>query len=102
MIDQARDELSAIPPSPGTSSRPRPRSFLLILAVNRVGDAVRDVLDPRTARRSGDERVLTVRELTTAFPGPAGPDPGGGRREPPRGAGRGAPPWWRVGLRGSR
>jgi peptide/nickel transport system permease protein len=50
MIDGARDELSRSPivwwniASAGTAL------FGLILAVNAVGDAIRDVLDPRTAR----------------------------------------------------
>ncbi len=50
MIDGARDELSREPivwwniASAGTAL------FGLILAVNTVGDAIRDVLDPRTAR----------------------------------------------------
>jgi peptide/nickel transport system permease protein len=50
MIDQARDELSRDPivwwniASAGTAL------FGLILAVNFVGDAVRDILDPRTLR----------------------------------------------------
>ena len=50
MIDQARDELSREPiiwwniASAGTAL------FVLLLAVNYVGDALRDVLDPRTVR----------------------------------------------------
>ena len=50
MIDQARDELSRDPiiwwniVSAGTAL------FTLLLAVNFVGDALRDVLDPRTLR----------------------------------------------------
>jgi peptide/nickel transport system permease protein len=50
MIDQARAELSREPViwwNLGTASV---ALFGLILAVNRVGDALRDVLDPRTLR----------------------------------------------------
>jgi peptide/nickel transport system permease protein len=50
MIDQARDELSRDPPITWNLLSASIALFLLILAVNRVGDAVRDVLDPRTAR----------------------------------------------------
>ena len=50
MIDQARDELSRDPPITWNLFSASTALFLLILAVNRVGDAVRDVLDPRTAR----------------------------------------------------
>src|SRR5262245_13374539 len=50
MIDQARDELSREPivwwNLVGASSA----LFVLLLAVNQLGDAVRDVLDPRTLR----------------------------------------------------
>ena len=52
MIDQARDELSRDPiiwwniASAGTAL------FTLLLAVNFVGDALRDVLDPRTLREN--------------------------------------------------
>ena len=53
MIDQARDELSR---DPIICVEPRRRHrvalFTLVLCVNLVGDAVRDVLDPRTTRRS--------------------------------------------------
>ena len=50
MIDQARDELSRDPPITWNLLSASAALFLLILAVNRVGDAVRDVLDPRTVR----------------------------------------------------
>ncbi|HKJ23402.1 MAG TPA: ABC transporter permease [Myxococcota bacterium] len=48
MIDQARDELSRDPPITWNLLAASGALFALILAVNRVGDAVRDVLDPRT------------------------------------------------------
>lgn len=50
MIDQARDELSREPVVWWNLAAASVALFGLILAVNRVGDAVRDVLDPRTAR----------------------------------------------------
>ena len=50
MIDQARDELSRDPPITWNLLAASTALFLLILAVNRVGDAVRDVLDPHTVR----------------------------------------------------
>jgi peptide/nickel transport system permease protein len=50
MIDQARDELSRDPPIVWNLVSASVALFGLILAVNRVGDAVRDVLDPRTLR----------------------------------------------------
>jgi peptide/nickel transport system permease protein len=49
MIDQARDELSRDPIVWWNLAAASVALFGLILAVNRVGDAVRDVLDPRTA-----------------------------------------------------
>jgi len=49
MIDQARDELSRDPPITWNLLSASAALFALILAVNRVGDAVRDALDPRTA-----------------------------------------------------
>lgn len=52
MIDQARDELSRDPPIVWNLAAASLALFGLILAVNRVGDAVRDVLDPRTAREA--------------------------------------------------
>jgi peptide/nickel transport system permease protein len=48
MIDQARDELSRDPPITWNLASASVALFGLILAVNLVGDAVRDVLDPRT------------------------------------------------------
>jgi len=50
MIDQARDELSRDPIVWWNLSAAGAALFGLILAVNFVGDAVRDVLDPRTLR----------------------------------------------------
>ncbi|HSJ98907.1 MAG TPA: ABC transporter permease [Myxococcota bacterium] len=50
MIDQARDELSRAPVIWWNLGAASAALFTLILAVNRVGDAVRDVLDPRTVR----------------------------------------------------
>jgi peptide/nickel transport system permease protein len=48
MIDQARDELSREPIVWWNISAASTALFALILAVNLVGDAVRDILDPRT------------------------------------------------------
>ncbi len=56
MIDQARDELARDPPITWNLGAASTALFGLILAVNLVGDAVRDVLDPRTRR----ERLLTT------------------------------------------
>jgi peptide/nickel transport system permease protein len=50
MIDQARDELSREPIVWWNLAAASSALFALILAVNLVGDAVRDILDPRTAR----------------------------------------------------
>jgi peptide/nickel transport system permease protein len=50
MIDQARDELSREPVIWWNLAAAATALFGLILAVNIVGDAVRDVLDPRTLR----------------------------------------------------
>ena len=50
MIDQARDELSRDPIIAWNLAAASLALFGLILAVNLVGDAVRDVLDPRTVR----------------------------------------------------
>jgi peptide/nickel transport system permease protein len=50
MIDQARDELSRDPVIAWNLVSAASALFGLILAVNLVGDALRDVLDPRTAR----------------------------------------------------
>jgi peptide/nickel transport system permease protein len=50
MIDQARDELARDPIIWWNLSAASAALFGLILAVNLVGDAVRDVLDPRTLR----------------------------------------------------
>jgi peptide/nickel transport system permease protein len=51
MIDQARDELARDPVIGWNLTAASTALFGLILAVNIVGDAVRDVLDPRTRRR---------------------------------------------------
>jgi peptide/nickel transport system permease protein len=48
MIDQARDELSREPIVWWNISAASTALFTLILTVNLVGDAVRDILDPRT------------------------------------------------------
>lgn len=50
MIDAARDELSREPIVWWNLSAAGVALFGLILAVNSVGDAIRDVLDPRTLR----------------------------------------------------
>jgi peptide/nickel transport system permease protein len=50
MIDQARDELARDPIIWWNLAGASTALFVLILAVNFVGDAVRDVLDPRTLR----------------------------------------------------
>ncbi len=50
MIDQARDELSREPILWWNLCAASAALFGLILAVNLVGDAVRDILDPRTLR----------------------------------------------------
>jgi peptide/nickel transport system permease protein len=50
MIDQARDELARDPVIGWNLAAASTALFGLILAVNVVGDAVRDVLDPRAGR----------------------------------------------------
>ena len=50
MIDQARDELSRDPVIWWNIMAAGGALFVLLLAVNFVGDALRDVLDPRTLR----------------------------------------------------
>ncbi len=50
MIDQARDELSREPMILWNLASAGTAMFILLLAVNYVGDALRDVLDPRTLR----------------------------------------------------
>jgi peptide/nickel transport system permease protein len=50
MIDQARDELSRDPMIWWNLAAATGALFLLILCVNLIGDALRDVLDPRTLR----------------------------------------------------
>ena len=50
MIDQARDELSREPIIWWNISAAGTALFGLILAINFVGDALRDILDPRTQR----------------------------------------------------
>ena len=50
MIDQARDELARDPVIWWNLGAASVALFVLILAVNLLGDGVRDVLDPRTRR----------------------------------------------------
>jgi peptide/nickel transport system permease protein len=50
MIDQARDELARDPVIVWNLAAASSALFALILSVNIVGDALRDVLDPRTLR----------------------------------------------------
>ena len=50
MIDQARDELARDPVIWWNLAAASMALFALILAVNFIGDAVRDILDPRTLR----------------------------------------------------
>jgi peptide/nickel transport system permease protein len=50
MIDQARSELAREPVVWWNIAAAGVAIFSLLLAVNLVGDALRDVLDPRTAR----------------------------------------------------
>ncbi|MDJ0789507.1 MAG: ABC transporter permease [Myxococcota bacterium] len=50
MIDQARDELSRDPVIWWNITAAGTALFALLLAVNFVGDALRDILDPRTLR----------------------------------------------------
>ena len=52
MIDQARSELSRDPAVWWNITAAGAALFGLLLAVNMVGDAVRDILDPRTLRES--------------------------------------------------
>jgi len=52
MIDQARDELARDPIIWWNLAAASAALFVLILAVNFVGDAVRDILDPRTLREN--------------------------------------------------
>jgi peptide/nickel transport system permease protein len=52
MIDQARDELSREPIIWWNISAAGSALFILLLAVNFVGDALRDILDPRTLREN--------------------------------------------------
>lgn len=52
MIAQAKDELSREPVIWWNVSAAGLALFFLLLAVNRVGDALRDVLDPRTLRET--------------------------------------------------
>jgi peptide/nickel transport system permease protein len=52
MIDQARDELSRDPVIWWNLSAAGSALFVLLLAVNFVGDAIRDILDPRTLREN--------------------------------------------------
>src|SRR5262249_3712580 len=50
MIDQARDELARDPIIYWNLLSASTARFFLILPVNLVGDAIRDILDPRTVR----------------------------------------------------
>jgi peptide/nickel transport system permease protein len=50
MIDQARDELARDPIIAWNLLASSSALFALILSVNMVGDAIRDILDPRTLR----------------------------------------------------
>lgn len=50
MIDQARDELSRDPVVWWNLAAASTALFVLVLSVNLVGDALRDVLDPRTLK----------------------------------------------------
>jgi len=50
MIDQARDELAREPVIWWNLAAASTALFVLILAVNFIGDAVRDILDPKTLR----------------------------------------------------
>jgi len=50
MIDQARNELSRDPIIWWNITAAGAAMFGLLLAVNYVGDALRDILDPRTLR----------------------------------------------------
>jgi len=52
MIDQARDELARDPIIYWNLAAATAALFVLILAVNLVGDAIRDILDPRTVREN--------------------------------------------------
>jgi peptide/nickel transport system permease protein len=52
MIDQARDELARDPIVSWNLLAASTALFFLILSVNLVGDAIRDILDPRTVREN--------------------------------------------------
>jgi peptide/nickel transport system permease protein len=52
MIDQARDELARDPIIAWNLGAASTALFFLILSVNLVGDAIRDILDPRTLREN--------------------------------------------------
>jgi peptide/nickel transport system permease protein len=52
MIDQARDELARDPIITWNLLSASTALFFLILSVNLVGDAIRDILDPRTVREN--------------------------------------------------
>ena len=52
MIDQARDELARDPIIYWNLASASAALFVLILSVNLVGDAIRDILDPRTVREN--------------------------------------------------
>ena len=50
MIDQARDELSRTPVIWWNIAGASAALFMLVLSVNLIADAIRDILDPRTLR----------------------------------------------------
>ena len=73
MIDQARDELARDPIVWWNLGAASTALFTLILCVNLVGDAIRDVLDPRTLRETPvSAPILEVEGLTTSFPSAGG------------------------------
>jgi peptide/nickel transport system permease protein len=53
MIAQAKDELSREPMVWWNVAAAGTALFVLLLAVNLIGDALRDVMDPRTLRERG-------------------------------------------------
>ena len=102
MIDQARDELSREPIIWWNLSAAGIALFGLLLAVNFVGDALRDILDPRTLRetreRDARHRAPRVEDLVTTFRGRPGA-PSSKASPCACSRGRGARPGRGVGLR---